>query len=99
VGGATVENGQVARSRLDKQPGVAFQAPGPVVARGGGRLWVFEDAEPELYTSTNGGATFSPSGDQFLSRAARKVAGMDVAADGSIYLSLKGPGLIVARAS
>ena len=76
-----------------------FEASGPVVARAGGRLWIFEDAEPELYTSTDAGATFSPSGDPFLPRAAKKVSGMDVGADGSIYLSLKGPGLIVARAS
>jgi hypothetical protein len=99
VAGATVENGQVARTRLDKQPGVPFQSAGPVVARAGGRLWVFEEGEPELYTSTDAGATFTPSGDPFLPRAAKKVSGMDVAADGSIYLALKGPGLIVSRAS
>jgi hypothetical protein len=70
-----------------------------VVARSGGRLWAFEEGEPELYVSTDAGATFTPTADPFLPRSAKKVTGMDVAADGSIYLSLKGPGVIVSRAS
>ncbi len=99
VGGATVENGQVARTALQKQPGVGFSSPGPVVARSGGRVWAFESNEPELYASIDGGATFLPSADPMISRAARKVSGMDVGADGSIYLSLKGPGVIVSHAT
>jgi hypothetical protein len=82
---------------LQKQPGVGFASPGPVVSRSGGRLWAFEEDEPELYVSTDGGSGFAASGDPLLPRGAKKVSGMDVGADGSVYLALKGPGVMVSR--
>ncbi len=99
IGGATVENGQIARQALERSAGMPFSTPGVLAVRGQGRLWVYEESEPALYASSDGGVTWSTSAGATFDRMAKKVAGIDVAPDGTVYLSLKGPGVAVGRSA
>ena len=94
VKGATVENGGVHLAAVTMPGGAAFVAPGPVVARPGARLWVVETAQPDLYASSNAGATWTAIGGDVFRRGARRVSDMDVGADGTVYVALRGPGVM-----
>ena len=92
---ATVENAGIARAPLLRPDAAPFSSPGPVVARAGGAVWAIENAEqPDLYRSDDGGGTWAGLGDTLYRNGAKKISDMDVAADGSIFLALKGPGVL-----
>lgn len=97
VAGATVENGAISTTPLVREPGVPFAAPGAVVARAGRRLWIVDEGEPALFASIDAGSSWSVTAGPGFDRAIKKVSGMDVAPDGTVYLALKGPGIAVGR--
>ena len=95
VKNATVENGGVPRSPLLRPDALPFSSPGPIVTRSGGSLWVIENAQqPDLYRSDDGGTSWVGLGDTLYHNGAKKISDMDVAADGSAFLALKGPGVL-----
>lgn len=95
VKSATVENGGVNRTRLVRPDTAPFASPGPVVAGPGGGVWAIENAQqPDLYRSADHGGTWVGLGDAVYRAGAKKISDMDVAADGSVFLALKGPGVL-----
>lgn len=94
VSGATVENAGITKTELKKPGNVSFANAGPVVSTAGSNLYLVENAGPNVYSSADDGATWTAIGDTFYSRAGKKVSGMDVGADGSIYIAHRGPGAI-----
>ena len=92
---ATVENHKIHLTALSRPGSLPFVEAGPIVARAGGQVWVVENAEPNLYASADGGASWAPLGDDLFTGAAKRVSDMDVGADGAIYVSLRGPGVLV----